>query len=334
MKHCQTTLAILAALFASIALADDFKTIDGKEYKNVTVSRVEPDGIVLKTKSGISKVYFVELPKDVQERFHYNSSAAADLMGQAESALRSGQFGPGAELLNRIVTEYPTSRQAQTVYDLRAFLRDKQQTQGGPLTASEAQRLRSVMDALASIKRNYRTATPEKREAMETLLGVENLRDADNGLGSVSSSGAKLRDATDKARQDAVIPGTAVSSLHTSAPAGGAAGCLDFSTAKPALDNAAASLEAGVRAAKNGDTATAASHIRKAATSLRTAASAESADAAISHPLMTAAESYDKAAAEYARGDETGAALYAAAAIEFVKTSNAASQHSSVPRCR
>jgi hypothetical protein len=28
---------------ASIALADDFKTIDGKEYKDVKVSRVEPD---------------------------------------------------------------------------------------------------------------------------------------------------------------------------------------------------------------------------------------------------------------------------------------------------
>lgn len=54
---------------ASIALAEDFKTIEGKEYKDVTVSRVEPDGIVLTTKTGISKVYFVELPKDVQERF-------------------------------------------------------------------------------------------------------------------------------------------------------------------------------------------------------------------------------------------------------------------------
>jgi len=30
---------------------------------------VEGDGIVLRTKTGISKVYFVELPKDVQEKF-------------------------------------------------------------------------------------------------------------------------------------------------------------------------------------------------------------------------------------------------------------------------
>jgi hypothetical protein len=65
----KTTLAIIAMLSVSISLADDIKTVNGKEYKNVTVSRVEPDGIVLKTKSGISKVYFTELPKEVQERF-------------------------------------------------------------------------------------------------------------------------------------------------------------------------------------------------------------------------------------------------------------------------
>jgi hypothetical protein len=71
----RATLVILIVCLASIALADDFKTIDGKEYKNVTVSRVEPDGIVLTSQSGISKVYFVELPKEVQERFHYNPNA-------------------------------------------------------------------------------------------------------------------------------------------------------------------------------------------------------------------------------------------------------------------
>ncbi len=331
---CWQIVVFLAALSSSLARAEDFKTIAGKEYKDVTVSRVEPDGIVLKTKSGISKVYFVELPKEIQERFHYNPEGAADIMKQADAALWNNQFAQGAELLNRIASEYPASPQAKTVRELRSDVRDKGASQDAPLTASEAQKLRSVMDALANIKKAYRTATPEKREAMETLLGVENLRDADNGLGSVSSSGAKLRDATDKARQDAVIPDRPASSLHTSAPASGAVGCLDFATAKPALDNAAASLDAGVRAAKNGDTVTAASHIRKAATGLRTAASAASADAAVSHPLMRAAESYDRAAADYARGDETEAAAYAAAAIGFVKTSTDALQHSSVPRCR
>jgi len=66
----------------TVATADDFKLVSGKEYKNVIVTRVEPDGIVLKAKSGISKVYFVELPKDVQERFHYNAAIASAYSAQ------------------------------------------------------------------------------------------------------------------------------------------------------------------------------------------------------------------------------------------------------------
>jgi hypothetical protein len=79
MNPQKATIAILATLSAaSLAFADDFKTIDGKEYKNVTVSRVDSDGIVIKTKTGISKIYFVELPKDVQERFHYGSATPTE----------------------------------------------------------------------------------------------------------------------------------------------------------------------------------------------------------------------------------------------------------------
>jgi hypothetical protein len=69
VKYLEAALAIVATLYASIALAEDFKTINGKEYKNAEVSRVEADGIVIRTKTGISKVYFVELRKDIQERF-------------------------------------------------------------------------------------------------------------------------------------------------------------------------------------------------------------------------------------------------------------------------
>src|SRR5215813_10159605 len=74
VKYWQTALAFLALLSTSVALAEDFRTLNGKEYKDATVTSVEADGIVLRTKSGITKVYFVELPKDVQERFQYHST--------------------------------------------------------------------------------------------------------------------------------------------------------------------------------------------------------------------------------------------------------------------
>jgi hypothetical protein len=72
--------------FASIALADDFKTIDGKEYKNVKVSRVEPDGVVITFSGGIVKIPFTELPPEIQAKFGYNPQAAADYQKQAYEA--------------------------------------------------------------------------------------------------------------------------------------------------------------------------------------------------------------------------------------------------------
>jgi hypothetical protein len=66
----------LAVLFASLALSEDFKTTSGKVYKDATVSRIEGDGIVLRTEAGISKVYFTELPQEIQERFHWTNPEA------------------------------------------------------------------------------------------------------------------------------------------------------------------------------------------------------------------------------------------------------------------
>jgi len=70
-------LAFLILSFASGGFSEDFKTVNGKEYKDAAITRVEPDGIVVKTKSGITKVYFAELPKEVQERFHYDRQKAS-----------------------------------------------------------------------------------------------------------------------------------------------------------------------------------------------------------------------------------------------------------------
>jgi hypothetical protein len=95
MKYWKTALAILAALSASLALAEDFKTINGKEYKDATVIRVEPDGIVLKSKSGISKCFFVELPGDVQERFHHVDPAKA--AAERAAAIEKKRAAEGAE---------------------------------------------------------------------------------------------------------------------------------------------------------------------------------------------------------------------------------------------
>ena len=106
MKYWAITIAILPLLSAALALAEDFKTASGRVYKDATISRVEADGIVLRTKTGISKVYFVELPKDVQERFHYGRAAppgkpVKQHIDQAESAEPVSTFVDGANAADK-----------------------------------------------------------------------------------------------------------------------------------------------------------------------------------------------------------------------------------------
>ena len=79
----------MAVLFASLALSEDFKTTNGKVYKDATVTRIEADGIELKTKTGISKVYFTELPQDVQKRFHWRGPVSLSIAaGQRRPKIR------------------------------------------------------------------------------------------------------------------------------------------------------------------------------------------------------------------------------------------------------
>ncbi len=68
---------LIALLFSvTMARAEDFKLNDGTVYPNVTISRVEPDGIMVVTQNGIVKLFFSQLPEEVQERYHYDPKKA------------------------------------------------------------------------------------------------------------------------------------------------------------------------------------------------------------------------------------------------------------------
>ena len=106
----KATIVILATLFASLALAEDFKTVSGRVYKDATIIHVEADGIVLRTKTGLSKVYFVELPKDVQQRFHYGSAtptgkAVTQRIDKAESANHATAFFDAGTFADRFAQQ-------------------------------------------------------------------------------------------------------------------------------------------------------------------------------------------------------------------------------------
>ena len=114
MKRWYVHLAVLATLSTSTSLGEDFKTINGKEYKDATVSHVEADGIVIRTKTGISKIYFVELPKDVQERFRYGSATKH----------------PAAPAMTASLDEYRLAQRVEKMFDEREAILQGKHTPG------------------------------------------------------------------------------------------------------------------------------------------------------------------------------------------------------------
>ena len=144
MNPRKTIIAVLAALSASLAGADDFKTTSGKEYKDATVTQVEPDGIVVRSKSGISKIYFAELPSDVQQRFHYDpqTAAAAQANEMAATQQTNQQINAGDQQKN---LESQLSQLQQQEENLRVQIeqaknapRSKQPSKTGPSMAAQA----------------------------------------------------------------------------------------------------------------------------------------------------------------------------------------------------
>ena len=151
-------LSFLILSFISVAFADDFKTVAGKEYKDVTVSRVEPDGILLTGKSGISKVYFAELPKDVQERFGYDPQKAADY-----SAQQSAGFNQV-----RKQQEETSRREAEATQKAKQFRAEQQNRQ------NEIRMLQSRYDELQRQEDNLLLRIGEAKKPGPAYFGGKN----------------------------------------------------------------------------------------------------------------------------------------------------------------
>lgn len=139
MNPQKATLVLLATLFVSLALAEDFKTVSGKVYKDATISHVEADGIVLRTKTGISKVYFAELPKDVQERFHYGSAT------------------PTGKAVTQRIDKAERSNQAATSFD------------GSTFADKFAEKVSKKLDERESILQGKHTPGPAELMAMREI---------------------------------------------------------------------------------------------------------------------------------------------------------------------
>jgi hypothetical protein len=79
LRRCQLMkIAVLVLILtaASAVFADEFTLKDGTQYKGIQVTRTEPDGLVVTTANGIVKLFFTDLPKEVQEKYHYDPKKA------------------------------------------------------------------------------------------------------------------------------------------------------------------------------------------------------------------------------------------------------------------
>lgn len=105
---------VISALLCSIVSADDFKTVDGKEYKNVTLSRVEPDGLVVFASYGIIKIPFTDLSPEIQKKYGYDAKAATDFQQRQYEAdvARAREISEAKQKRQHELEEWSKSRQS------------------------------------------------------------------------------------------------------------------------------------------------------------------------------------------------------------------------------
>jgi hypothetical protein len=81
---------ILALLLAACGIAQaqinfTFTNLEGRVYSNTTVTSTNAESIVVSWDTGLSRIYFTNLPESVQKRFHYDSANAAAFTAEKEA---------------------------------------------------------------------------------------------------------------------------------------------------------------------------------------------------------------------------------------------------------
>jgi hypothetical protein len=93
MKHPVILIALI--LTAACLRADDITTIRGEKFTNVSISRVEPDGIVVIKSDGIVKIPFTDLSPELRAKYGYDPERAAQFKTAVQGAdnLRAAEAG-------------------------------------------------------------------------------------------------------------------------------------------------------------------------------------------------------------------------------------------------
>ena len=118
---------IFALSLVHICIAEDFTLTDGTKYQNVSVKRVEPDGIVIMTDDGIEKLPFAKLPPEVQTAHGFNS-AEAEAYKKQQQKIQSEAYAK-AEQEKKLFEQKVKQRNEEQANQIETA---KQQTQPTP----------------------------------------------------------------------------------------------------------------------------------------------------------------------------------------------------------
>ena len=113
LLRCQTLatclLLCLPALSAgggekpdSLGHFDSLRTLDGQEFKNVRVRRIDPDGLSVFHSRGAAKIPFLQLPEDIRFQFGFDAEKAKEYAAaRAARRKRYEESRPARELAQR-----------------------------------------------------------------------------------------------------------------------------------------------------------------------------------------------------------------------------------------
>jgi hypothetical protein len=180
-------LVLFLALSFVTLRAEDFTTTDGKKFSGVKISRIEPDGIVVVTDSGVVKLPFLRLSEDIRKKYGYDPKAAerhaenlakaareasarheAFMQQQRESAERQGKL---LEQLRAEQNRKNAEFESELARRQNARAQEYEEAMRQPPSAEESQKMASSNEWIAHQVIELRTG----KKAVSALRLVQSL---------------------------------------------------------------------------------------------------------------------------------------------------------------
>ena len=131
---------LLISIFSSLALAEDWKTSDGKTYSRVTVVKVEDDAVTILYADGGARVSLATLPPDLQHKFHYDPAKALAAASRYEAEQKASEQQLAVEKNQQEATKKAQEAVAQQQKNAQQIMQAKQQAE------------QATQDALAKVR--------------------------------------------------------------------------------------------------------------------------------------------------------------------------------------